>query len=169
MKTKNTPKILVISGNKNSGKTTLLEKLVPEIKKKGISLAIVKHAPHGFDMDYDGTDTYRFMHAGSDAVVVSSKKSIALIQEVSGEVSLSDIIRNYLHEFDLVLAEGYRQEKNACIEVLTMNGDTKDLTINRKELLAVVGDCDPEIGVPFFSRNDIEVIADFIITKMPGL
>ena len=65
-------------GYSNSGKTTLIEQLVRELKKLGYRVATVKHAPHGFDMDRPGKDSYRLKEAGSDVVVVSSLRSLIM-------------------------------------------------------------------------------------------
>ena len=87
------PPIISIISKKRSGKTTLLEKLIPELKQRGYRVGIVKHDIHGFDIDHKGKDTYRHKAAGATAVAISSPWKISLIQDVEKELSLRQVVK----------------------------------------------------------------------------
>ena len=86
--------IVSFVGDSNSGKTTLLEKVVGELKSKGYRVVVIKHSPHGFDIDQPGKDTWRLTQAGSDIVVISSPDQVAFIERVGAELTLSQIERS---------------------------------------------------------------------------
>ncbi len=86
------PPIISIISKKRSGKTTLLEKLIPELKQRGYRVGVVKHDTHGFDIDHEGKDTYRHKAAGAEAVLISSPWKISLIQDVPEELSLDQLV-----------------------------------------------------------------------------
>ena len=160
------PPILSIVGAHNSGKTTLLETLIPELKRRGLKIAVIKHTPHGFEMEREGKDSLRLFEAGSDVVVMSSSGKMVLTRRISGEIPLDDIVRDYLSFVDLVITEGFKGERKARIEVLKSAAAEDFLSAGMSNLIAVVGDYDAEVGVPFFPRNAVEDLASFIHEKM---
>jgi molybdopterin-guanine dinucleotide biosynthesis adapter protein len=95
-------------GNSNTGKTTLIEKVVPELKKLGYRVAVVKHAHHGFEMDQPGKDSWRFAQAGSDLVVIASPQKIVLIEQTDKELYLDKLIPRISDKVDVILTEGYK-------------------------------------------------------------
>ncbi len=90
-RTKQMIPVICFVGNSGSGKTSLLEQVVRELKRLGYRVAVVKHAPHGFDIDPVGKDSWRFTQAGSDVVVLSSPQRIALVERVGKELTLTQI------------------------------------------------------------------------------
>lgn len=93
--------VLSIVGSSGSGKTSLLEKIVPKLAKLGFKVAVVKHAQSGFDVDVKGKDSHRLFNAGADVAVVTDEK-VAIFCRISlGRVL--DFFRNY----DFVLLEGF--------------------------------------------------------------
>jgi len=84
--------IILIVGKSNSGKTTLIEKLVPELKRRGLKVGTIKHDVHGFELDQEGKDTWRHAQAGVDTVVISSPQKAACIKKVDVELTLDELI-----------------------------------------------------------------------------
>ena len=108
--------VISVVGKTNVGKTTLLEKLLPELKRRGYRVATIKHDAHRFELDTPGKDTWRHAQAGSDCVVISSAEKLAMIQKVEGELTLDDIVAR-LPPVDIVLTEGYKRQDKPKIEV----------------------------------------------------
>ena len=132
--------IVSFVGNSGSGKTTLLEKVVGELKQLGYRVAVAKHAPHGFDIDHPGKDSWRFARAGSDVVVLSSPESISLVERVGTELTLSQISTLVGDKVDIVLAEGYKNDNYTKVMVLDSEGGQPKIG-NDGELLATVSPC----------------------------
>ena len=109
------PSVISIVGKSESGKTTLIEKLIPELKRRGYRIGIVKHAHHGFDMDRKGKDSYRHRQAGADTVMIASPGQIAMIKDVPGE-RLDDLIP-FFNDMDLLITEGFKRDRAPKIEV----------------------------------------------------
>ena len=104
-------------GISGTGKTTLIEGAVRELKKHGYRVAVIKHAHHGFEIDQQGKDTWRFAQAGSDIVLISSPDKLALIERVSEEVWLPELLSKIEDKVDIVLVEGYKWASKVKIEV----------------------------------------------------
>jgi len=100
--------IVSIVGKSNAGKTTLLEKLIPELVKRGYRVATIKHNMHGFDIDHEGKDSWRHKKAGANTTIVSSPHQLALFQDVDHNHSLDEIRDKYIKNADIILAEGYK-------------------------------------------------------------
>ncbi|HZN45826.1 MAG TPA: molybdopterin-guanine dinucleotide biosynthesis protein B, partial [Nitrospiraceae bacterium] len=99
--------ILSFVGRSNSGKTTLIERVIPELVRNGYKVATVKHAGHGFDLDTEGKDSWRHKLAGASAVIVMSKSSLAMFADVSDQMKVQEVRDRYLDStYDLIIAEG---------------------------------------------------------------
>src|SRR2546426_11060413 len=99
--------ILCVVGRSNSGKTTLIERLIPELVREGYRVATIKHAGHGFDLDTEGKDSWRHKQAGAHTVIVMSKGSLALFTDVEYEIGVEDLRARYVNDdIDLIIAEG---------------------------------------------------------------
>jgi len=153
--------IVSIVGRSGSGKTTLLEKLVGELKARNYKVAVVKHAGHGFEIDHPGKDSWRFMQAGADSVVVSSSGKLALVRSVEHELSVEDLSRIVGADFDIILTEGYGQDRLTKIEVHRKEL-CSDLTCSPQQLLAVVTDEPLETSVAQYAMDDVVGISDLI-------
>jgi len=154
------PPIVSIVGRSESGKTTLIEKLIVELKSRGYRVATVKHTPKGATFDEPGKDSWRHIQAGSDAAVVASPDTLALIRPVAEEPALDEIARLLGEDCDIILAEGFKQGDAPKIEVHrkeagTPLGDTK-------KLIAVVTDEPLESKTRQFSPQDIKGLADLL-------
>ncbi len=154
------PQIISVVGKSESGKTTLIEKLIPELKKAGCKVGIIKHAHHGFELDKKGKDTYRHKKAGADTVLVASPGRIAMVKDESGD-SLENIT-HYLDDMDIVIAEGFKKERMPKIEIFRSTRHNTPACIEDENLIAFVTDSALQVDVPVFGLDDIEKISAFI-------
>ena len=144
--------IVSVVGKSGVGKTTLLEKLIAELKRRGYRVATVKHDVHGFEIDCPGKDSWRLAQAGSDSVVIASPKRLALIKRLNREVALSEIAA-LLTDVDIILTEGYKGGDAPKIEV-SRRGRGGELLCTPDELVAVVADQPFDLDVPQFGLDD---------------
>ncbi len=153
-----------------TGKTTLLTRLIPVLKKRGLRIGVVKHAHHNFDIDHPGKDSYEFRRAGAEQVAVASHKRIAWIKEIqenNKEPSLSDALSALdINELDLVIAEGFKHENFAKIELHRPGLGQSLLCTQDKNIIALATDADvTTTPVPqLLDLNNVDEIADFIIS-----
>jgi len=163
--------VFQICGYKNSGKTTLIAALLPLLKERGLRIAVIKHDSHGFDIDHEGTDTFRFREAGAEGVAIASPGRTAVMKE--SEAKLEELLACY-DDFDLVLIEGYKREGYPKL-VLLRNADDLALLDEAVAVQAVIVRPDmlkepsvlPEIRqrqtVPVLTRDDTSQIAAMIM------
>lgn len=163
-------RVIGVTGFKNSGKTTLVERLVQEITGRGFRVSTVKHAHHTFDIDHKGRDSFRHRKAGAREVAVISRNQWALIRDMHDEPepSLKDILGR-LTPCDLVIVEGYKRDGHAKIECRNLDLDHAPLADDDPTIIAIAasGSLDGQ-GVPVFLRDDIAGLADFAL-KHVGL
>ncbi len=157
--------IFCIVGKSDSGKTTLIEKLIPELKKRGLRVGTIKHDVHGFEIDREGKDSYRHKKAGASFVMISSPDKIALIKDVEYEYTLDDL-KKFIDDVDLVLTEGFKKSSFPKIEVFRKELNQELLCKEEDNLIAIVSDKEHDIEVPVFRWEDIEKLADFIVNKV---
>ncbi len=160
-----TQRVFGITGWKNSGKTTLTEKLVTELAARGWKVSTVKHAHHDFDIDQPGTDSFRHREAGASEVAIVSGRRWALMHELRDEAEPTlEHVLSRLAPCDLVLVEGYKREGHSKIEARRrLAKDTTPLSTNDPTILAIASDsAQPSETLPVFDLNDVSAIADFI-------
>ncbi len=158
--------VISIVGKSDTGKTTLLVKLIAELKARGYRVATVKHDAHSFDIDHPGKDTWRHAQAGSDHVVISSPNRIAHIQRVQRELTLPEIVAG-IHDTDIVLTEGYKRGPAPKIEVSRAEKG-RELLCTREELVAIAADQRFDIEVPQFDLDDAAGLVDLIEGRFLG-
>lgn len=159
MSNPNTPVISFVAKS-GSGKTTLLEKVIIRLKQDGLRLAVIKHDAHQFDIDKPGKDTWRFSQAGADVVAISSPEKLAVIEKVTEEKELDELIE-MVSEVDLILTEGFKRGDKPKIEVFRSEAHNQ-LICDPSELLAIASDIKWNIGVQCYNINDVEGIAGVI-------
>jgi len=163
------PPILGIAGWKNSGKTTLTERLIAELTRRGLKIASVKHAHHSFDLDHPGTDSARHRAAGAREVAIVSDTRVAHIRELAGadEPSLPEIVARFA-PCDLVIAEGYKTSAVAKIEVRRLEARSREpLAGKDPHVIAIAADhAVVEEALPVFGLDDVAAIADFVVAWM---
>ena len=161
------PPVVCIVGRSKVGKTTLVAKLVSEFKRRGYRVATLKHSPQGFDLDQAEKDSWRHVKAGSDTVVISSARQLALLRSQDHDASLEELLDLIGDGFDIVLAEGFKKASAPKIEV-HRKGSEAGLVCPPEELIAVVTDLPIDAGIPRFSSEDISPIADLIEESVVG-
>jgi molybdopterin-guanine dinucleotide biosynthesis adapter protein len=157
-------KVIGVAGFKNAGKTTLVEKLVTELTRRGRRVSTVKHAHHSFDIDHEGRDSFRHRKAGASEVVVVSRSRWALIHEARGEAepSLDEILAK-LGPCDLVIVEGYKRDAHDKIEVRNLALDHPKLAGGDPAVVAIAATgAIADAPVPVFDRDDVTALASFI-------
>lgn len=159
-----TQRVLGVTGWKNSGKTTLVERLVAALTARGWRVSTVKHAHHDFDIDQEGTDSHRHRLAGAAEVAIVSNRRWALMHELREEEEppLTDILSR-LAPCDLVIVEGYKRDRHAKIEARRLGAkDQTPLAPADPTIVAIASDHEVERGaVPVFAIDDIDALADF--------
>lgn len=155
--------IVSIVGRSNSGKTTLIEKIIPVLIKKGYRIATVKHCSHGFEMDKEGKDTWKHKKAGAKTIVAVSDKKIAMIRDIKERYKLEEIRDRFIEDVDLIIAEGYKTERYQKIEVIRDGVGKRPLCTRDNNLIAIVSDRKINIkGVPLININNPKAVAQFI-------
>jgi len=157
--------IISIVGKSDSGKTTLIEKLVPELTRRGYRIATVKHDVHGFEVDREGKDSWRHKQAGAHTVVISSPKKVALIRDVEKDLTLEEIREKLIQDVDLILSEGYKKDVQPKIEIFRKEKHKELLCTKEDNLIAIVSDKKFRVGVSCFFLDDIRGVAEFIEKK----
>ena len=157
--------IISIVGKSDSGKTTLIEKLVPELTRRGYRIATVKHDVHGFEVDREGKDSWRHKQAGAHTVVISSPKKVALIRDVEKDLTLEEIRERLIQDVDLILSEGYKKDVQPKIEIFRKEKHKELLCTKEDNLIAIVSDQKFRVGVSCFFLDDIRGVAEFIEKK----
>ncbi len=158
-------RIFGFAGWSGSGKTTLLEKLIPALTARGLTVSLVKHAHHDFDVDQPGKDSYRHRQAGCREVLVASSRRYALMHELRGspEPTLDALVAR-LSPCDLVLVEGFKREPGLSkLEVHREDNGKPFLYGDDPSIIAVAADTTLAIALPVFGLDAIEPIADFVL------
>ncbi len=162
MKEKTTPPIISIVGNSGSGKTTFIEKLIPELKRCGLKVGTIKHDVHGFEMDKPGKDSWRHKQAGASTTVISSPYQIGMVMDVNHDHKPDELL-SLFYGMDIILTEGYKWENYTKLEIFRSEIAKEPLCKDDEHLLALISDSSIDIGVPIFSTNDIKRVSDFLI------
>lgn len=154
--------IISIVGKSNVGKTTLLEKVVKELKARGRRIATIKHDAHQFDIDHKGKDSWRHKQAGATMSLISSPSKLALVVDTDKDLTLSEIRERYVRDVDLIITEGYKSESHPKIEVFRSELRREPLCTEDDSLVAIAGDPPPPHTVPVFDLNNPAQLCDFI-------
>ncbi len=162
------PALVAIVGKSDSGKTTLIERLLPELRKLGLRVGTVKHDAHGFEIDHPGKDSWRHGQAGAEAYAISSPGRLAFVARLDEELPLGALARRYFDGFDLVLAEGYKRSAAHRIEVFRAAAGHAEPLCAAGEALALVTDTDwPH--EQRFTLDDPAGLARFIAVRLDAL
>lgn len=151
------PPVIHVVGKKNSGKTTLIEKIISELSARGYRVATVKHhhSERPIDLDWKGKDSWRHRNAGAKAVAVISQSETVLFQQTEESTPLSQLLAN-MKGVDVVLVEGFGSEAQVVIR------------IEDDSSLAVTGAAMPGGGISTFDRNDVGSVIDLIVKQILG-
>jgi molybdopterin-guanine dinucleotide biosynthesis adapter protein len=161
------PPLFGVVGWKNSGKTTLMARLIAELTTRGYKVSVVKHAHESFDIDHAGRDSFKLREAGACQVSLSSPRRFALMRELSDqpEMTFAEILA-YAGPCDLVLIEGFKREEFPKLEIRRDGAASREpLAKNFPQIVAVASDR-PEKereSLLVFHFDDITGIADFVV------
>jgi molybdopterin-guanine dinucleotide biosynthesis protein MobB len=161
--------IIAIVGRSKSGKTTLIERLIPELMKRGYRVATIKHHGKDFQIDHEGKDSWRHKQAGASTVIIASPYKVALIEDVSHDLSLEDVAARFIQGADIIIAEGFKRDKHPKIEVFRKGVYPEPLAPQLQNVVAVVSDCPLSLDVPCIKINDINEIANIIEERLLGI
>lgn len=152
---------ICLVGRSSSGKTTLIEKLIPELKRRGYRVGTIKHHSHpGFEIDVPGKDTWRHAQAGSDHVIIAAPDKIASIRRPLREPDFAGLIA-LMDDVDIVLVEGFKRAGTWRIEIVRAERSVEPICLP-EELIAVVTDVDLALDLPTFGLEEIAGLADLI-------
>jgi len=162
-------RVFGFAGWSGSGKTTLIEQVIPRLVATGLSVSLIKHAHHRFDIDQPGKDSYRHRHAGAKEVLVTSSRRWALMHELRGapEPALSEHVKR-MSPCDLLLVEGFKREAIPKLEVYRAEVGEPLIHPHDQNVVAIASDKPVETALPQLQLNDPPAIAEFIL-KHTGL
>jgi molybdopterin-guanine dinucleotide biosynthesis protein MobB len=146
----------------NTGKTTLLEKLVPELKRRGLRVAVVKHDAHEFEIDREGKDSWRMTRAGAAVTAVASATKAVLME--NRFIPIEELI-DRIRDVDIILTEGWKH--GPWPKIALQRGETgKPLPLPPEDCLAIVTDVPQETKTPCLGFDDIGPLADILLGDM---
>jgi molybdopterin-guanine dinucleotide biosynthesis protein MobB len=160
-----TVKAVSFVAKSGTGKTTLLEKVITQLKQLGYKVGVVKHDAHRFDIDHPGKDSYRLTAAGADTMLICSPDKLAMVKKHNASPTIEELLENYFTDVDIVLTEGFKKSSMPKIELhrrersatLLCRGEEHDPT-----LVAVASDEPLDLDVPLLDLNDAGMVARFI-------
>lgn len=161
-----TAPLFIFVGHSNAGKTTFVEKLLPELTQRGRRVATIKHAHHKVELDTEGKDSWRYKNAGAVLSMLVTTSALQLVADATERGEPRQLAERFLGEADLVLAEGFSHSEGAKIEVLRRACDKPPRCAVEDGLIAIVTDCDdvyPEL--PHFALDDAAGVADFLLSR----
>jgi molybdopterin-guanine dinucleotide biosynthesis protein B len=154
--------IVAVVGKSNSGKTTLIEKLIPELNKRGYRVATVKHHNHALEIDTPGKDSWRHKQAGAQTAFISTPGALGMVHSANGDMGPEEIRDRFLDDADLLLAEGFKLLSVPKIEVFRSCAHAAPVSTGDENLLAIASDTELDIGAPCCGLDDIERMVDII-------
>ena len=161
-----TPPVIIFVGHSGAGKTTLVERLIPELTRRGLRVATIKHAHHRVVLDHEGKDSWRYTQAGAALSMLVTAGQLQLIAEAVEQREPQQLAERFLGEADLVLAEGFSHARGAKIEILRRACAKRPRCAVGDGLIALVTDVDevyPQL--PHLAFDDIAAIADFVLAR----
>ena len=154
--------VVSIVGKSDSGKTTLMERLIRVLAERGYRVGSVKHHVHDFDIDVPGKDSWRHARAGAAVTLVSAPSKLGMVRQMDREATLDELVA-LAGDVDILLTEGYRRAGDVRIEV-SRRARSTELVCEVTELFALVTD-NGELAVgevPVFALDDAEGLADLV-------
>lgn len=146
----------------NTGKTTLLEKLLPELRLRGFRAAVIKHDAHEFDIDHEGKDSWRMTRAGAEVTIVASATKAAIME--NRFVPIEELI-DRIRDVDIILTEGYKHGPWPKI-ALQRSGNEKPLPLPPEECLVIMTDVALDTTTPCLPLDDASGLADIIVNHV---
>ncbi|MDR0563469.1 MAG: molybdopterin-guanine dinucleotide biosynthesis protein B [Azoarcus sp.] len=162
------PSLFIFVGHSNSGKTTLVERLIPELTRRGLRVATIKHAHHKVRLDTEGKDSWRYKNAGAALSMLVTTHALQLVADAQEQREPLQLTERFLKEADIVLAEGFSQAQGPKIEVLRRELGKPPRCEISDGLIAIATDC-PEVypELPHFALDEVGALADFLLRYTP--
>jgi len=158
--------VICVVGEQDSGKTTLIEALTGEIVRRGFKVSTIKHTSHSFELDKEGSDSYRHMKAGADKVALSCATQFALMEKRISEKELDDIALLLEPGADIILTEGYKWLDKPKIKMIKKDSKGTHTLTKEENIIATVGrGSSIREGIPDFNIDEAHAIADFLEGK----
>jgi molybdopterin-guanine dinucleotide biosynthesis protein B len=157
-------RIIGLAGWSGAGKTTLITRVIPVLTGRGLKVATVKHAHHGFDLDQPGKDSWQHREAGASEVAVVSSRRWAVIHELRDEPEppLAEILAK-LSPVDLVIVEGFKRHAHPKLEIYRASVGKPLLHPDDDCIVAIASDAPlPQAPLPVLMLDDIEAIASVL-------
>jgi molybdopterin-guanine dinucleotide biosynthesis protein B len=155
-------RILLVVGRKKRGKTTLVERLVPEFKDRGYRVGSVKYTTGDHVFDIPGKDSFRHAQAGAESTLILSPHKIAFFSDHQPGESTEELFRFLFRGYDLVIGEGFKDSPYPKIEVMDWSRDKMPLCGQQDNLIAIVCGGRVDVSVPVFPVDQITELADHI-------
>ena len=156
------PAIIAFVGHSESGKTTLIEKLIKELKSRGYRVATMKHAGRESSLDEPGKDSWRHIQAGSEATILQTQDKAMLIKPIAQDTQIQEVARLFGEDPDIILADGFKGSDVPKIEVHRL--ETGPLLTDVRKLIAIATDESLDTKTRQFNLEDVKGIADFLET-----
>jgi len=157
------PPVVSIVGKKKSGKTTLVVKLVAELVRRGHRVATIKHDRHGFEIDHEGTDSYRHFHAGAATGAIVGPGKMAMVKRCETEPDLDDVVADHFSDVDIVITEGFKSLSYPKIE--TFRPETHERALceeDEDDWVALASDVDRPASPTRYALDDVCGLADLL-------
>ena len=156
-------KIIGVVGWKNTGKTTLIEKLINEFNNRNLSVSTIKHSHHNFSVDQQGTDSFRHFNAGAKETILASDKKWVKFSRQIYDSNLSDLIEQII-PVDIVIVEGFKLSGHKKLEVVDVASKKTPLYKSNQTICGLIFNKHKiqNTVLPQFNRDDIQEICDFI-------
>lgn len=157
------PQMISIVGKSDSGKTTLMEKVISELKRRGYKIGTIKHSHHLMEAGEGRKDSDRHKKAGADTVILASRNRVFMVKDICGDNP--DHLEMYFRDMDLVIAEGYKKGHLPKIEIFRKESCKRPLYPEHGSphlYAALVTDADIPADIPVFGLENIQELSDFI-------
>lgn len=160
------PPVLGFAAWSGTGKTTLLEQLLPLLREHGLRIGMIKHAHHAFDIDIPGKDSFRLRKAGAEQMLIASSRRWALMVESPSQpdARLDELLpRLDRDKLDLILVEGFRHAAFPKVELHRAALGKPLLHPDDNSIIAVATDIELNTDIPQLDINDVPAIAAFVL------
>jgi molybdopterin-guanine dinucleotide biosynthesis protein B len=155
------------AGYSGTGKTTLIERLIPRFVARGLRVSLIKHAHHAFDIDKPGKDSYRHREAGASEVLITSAQRWVLMHELRGEAEPDLAMQlSRMSPCDLVLVEGYKRADIPKLEIHRPSTGKALLHPDDPNIVAVAADAPVRTSLPVLDLNDYDAVVAFIVRRL---
>jgi len=151
-----------------TGKTTLLEKVIAELKQRGYRVGCIKHDAHRFEIDHPGKDSHRLTQAGADTMLITSPEKLAMVKKHAEPPAVEELIATYFSDMDLIVTEGFKKSGLPKIEVHRRERSTTLICRGEEHypcLIAVASDEPLSLDVPVLDINNPAQVADFVESR----